>query len=338
MSTSNNDNHNDFSMSPTTTEIHNVVNPTNDGDAVPLRYLNSHLPSPATVEPLMDGTASVGSSAKYARENHVHPTDTSRASSTHTHGNITNAGDITSNVTIANGDRLVINDESASKITNSSITFGTSTNQYLANNGTWQSVPTQVNPATVAPVMDGTAAVGTSVKYAREDHVHPTDTSRQATLVSGTNIKTINNESLLGSGNIILATQDYVNNLITGTYSYTTTITPNGTTSSYTINHNLNTYNTIVSVGLFTGGTADSGTLETVPQGVFTSNNSLIYTVKQTSKNTSVLTFNKNVPSGSPLRVNIIAAESYVNLSNAVTKSYVDSIVADLTDINAIIQ
>ena len=64
------------------------------------------------------------------------------AASSHTHGNITNSGDITVNAAIANGDRLVINDESASKITNSSITFGTSTSQYLANNGTWQNVPT----------------------------------------------------------------------------------------------------------------------------------------------------------------------------------------------------
>lgn len=61
-----------------------------------------------------------------------------------------------------------------------------------------------VDPATASPLMDGTAAVGSSAKYAREDHVHPTDTSRQATLVSGTNIKTVNNESLLGSGNITI--------------------------------------------------------------------------------------------------------------------------------------
>lgn len=33
-------------------------------------------------------------------------------------------------------------------------------------------------PATAAPLMDGTAAVGTSIKYAREDHVHPSDTSK----------------------------------------------------------------------------------------------------------------------------------------------------------------
>ena len=36
------------------------------------------------------------------------------------------------------------------------------------------------SPATASPSMDGTAAVGTSVKYAREDHVHPSDTSRLA--------------------------------------------------------------------------------------------------------------------------------------------------------------
>ena len=64
------------------------------------------------------------------------------AASSHTHGNITNSGDITTNATIASGDRIIINDESASKITNSSITFGSSTTQYLANNGTWQNVPT----------------------------------------------------------------------------------------------------------------------------------------------------------------------------------------------------
>lgn len=48
----------------------------------------------ATASPLMDGTAAVGVSAKVAREDHKHPTDTSRAASSHTHG----GGDITSAV------------------------------------------------------------------------------------------------------------------------------------------------------------------------------------------------------------------------------------------------
>lgn len=58
----------------------------------------------------------------------------------HIHGNITADGDITVNSTIASGDRLVINDESANALANSSITFGTNTTQFLANNGTWQSL------------------------------------------------------------------------------------------------------------------------------------------------------------------------------------------------------
>lgn len=75
---------------------------------------------------------------------------------------------------------------------------GTSTDLYAPSGST-------IDPATATPIADGTAAVGSSAKYAREDHVHPTDTSRQATLVSGTNIKTINSTSLLGSGNIAIA-------------------------------------------------------------------------------------------------------------------------------------
>lgn len=75
---------------------------------------------------------------------------------------------------------------------------GTSTDLYAP-------AGSSVEPATANPSMDGTAAVGSSAKYAREDHVHPSDTSKQATLVSGTNIKTINSTSLLGSGDIAIA-------------------------------------------------------------------------------------------------------------------------------------
>lgn len=65
-----------------------------------------------------------------------------------------------------------------------------------------------ISPADAVPLMDGTAAVGSSTDYAREDHVHPTDTSRQATLVSGTNIKTINGNSILGGGDLAIFDSD----------------------------------------------------------------------------------------------------------------------------------
>lgn len=53
--------------------------------------------------------------------------------------------------------------------------------------------------------MNGSVSVGSSNNVARADHVHPSDTSKQDTLISGTTIKTINNVSLLGSGDITLA-------------------------------------------------------------------------------------------------------------------------------------
>lgn len=65
------------------------------------------------------------------------------AASSHAHGSITNAGAITSNTALANGDRLVFSDSSDSNLLKrSSITLGTSTTQYFANNGTWQNIPT----------------------------------------------------------------------------------------------------------------------------------------------------------------------------------------------------
>jgi len=38
-------------------------------------------------------------------------------------------------------------------------------------------------PSTTTPAMDGTAAVGTGTTYARNDHIHPTDTSRASTAI-----------------------------------------------------------------------------------------------------------------------------------------------------------
>lgn len=55
----------------------------------------------------------------------------------------------------------------------------TATTKFLRQDGSWE-VPTGTtyDPATADPLMDGTAAVGTSVKYAREDHVHPSDSTK----------------------------------------------------------------------------------------------------------------------------------------------------------------
>ena len=122
---------------------------------------------PATATPAMDGTAAVGSSVKYAREDHVHPSDTSKLSGVKLNTSaepyivpVTNG-----NATIDIGDGLSVSDS------NNKITL-------KARTGT------------------------TSDTVAAGNHTH---SGYQATLVSGTNIKTINSTSLLGSGDIAIA-------------------------------------------------------------------------------------------------------------------------------------
>lgn len=59
---------------------------------------------------------------------------------------------------------------------------------------------TTYDAATANPLMDGTAAVGTSEKYARQDHKHPSDTSRVPTT------RTVNGHAL--SANITITKSD----------------------------------------------------------------------------------------------------------------------------------
>jgi len=108
------------------------------------------IPSAASITPKMDGTGAAGSSATFARADHVHPTDTSRASSSHAHGSVTSDGKITdTGITLANGDALVVTDSSASHvIKKTSITFdGSTTTQALTKKGTWGTfVTAETNP------------------------------------------------------------------------------------------------------------------------------------------------------------------------------------------------
>lgn len=56
------------------------------------------------------------------------------------------------------------------------------------------------SPGTATPLVDGTAAVGSANKYAREDHVHPIDTSRQKKLIEVTvNVTASSSATQIGS-------------------------------------------------------------------------------------------------------------------------------------------
>lgn len=91
------------------------------------------------------------------------------AASTHAHGNITSGGDITATApTIASGDCLVINDDSASKVTNGPA-FGTSTATFLANNGTWQTpAGTYSLPTASTSMLGGVKVDGTTITAAAD--------------------------------------------------------------------------------------------------------------------------------------------------------------------------
>ncbi len=68
--------------------------------------------------------------------------------------------------------------------------------------------------ASVTPLMDGAAAVGTATAVARQDHVHPTDTSRQAAYTNLTSIGSLANAAGLlrnnGSGTFTYDTTAYL--------------------------------------------------------------------------------------------------------------------------------
>lgn len=123
----------------------------------------------ASASPLVDGTADVGTSLRYARQDHVHPTDTTRAALDSPTFTGTPAA------------------PTAAADTN---TTQLATTAYVVGQA-----------ASATPLGDGTAAVGTSLRYARQDHRHPTDTTR-APLASPTFTGTVTLPTVTYSGNV----------------------------------------------------------------------------------------------------------------------------------------
>ncbi|MCR5026981.1 MAG: hypothetical protein K6A34_06040 [Methanobrevibacter sp.] len=111
-------------------------------------YLKSKFTNTAS-DIKMNGTQAAGSSDLIARADHVHPVDTSRAASSHTHGGISNDGKV-----------------------------GTTANKPLIT-GTGGAVSAGNFEATATNIkMNGSQSVGSLNTFARGDHVHPVDTSR----------------------------------------------------------------------------------------------------------------------------------------------------------------
>jgi hypothetical protein len=113
-----------------------------------------------TVTPLIDGTAAVGTSTKWAHEDHRHPTDTSRADAAATTAALALKAPLASPALTG-------------APTAPTATAGTNTTQLATTAFVQTALPVVPVAATATPLVDGTAAVGVATKYAREDHVHP---------------------------------------------------------------------------------------------------------------------------------------------------------------------
>ena len=105
--------------------------------------------SPSTIPPLMNGTAAVGTSTNFSREDHIHPSDTSRAP-------------------LASPALTGIPTAPTASVGTNTTQIATTANVYA----TATALASSSNP-----LMAGIAAPGTSQQFARADHVHPSDTN-----------------------------------------------------------------------------------------------------------------------------------------------------------------
>jgi hypothetical protein len=132
--------------------------------------------------PIVDGTAAVGTSTRFARQDHVHPTDTSLAplaSPALTGTPTTTTAAVDTNTTQIASTAFVVG-QGYAKLASPALTGTPTTTTAAVDTNTTQIASTAfvlAQAGSATPIVDGTATVGTSTRFARQDHVHPTDTS-----------------------------------------------------------------------------------------------------------------------------------------------------------------
>ena len=102
----------------------------------------------STTNPVVDGTATPGVASSASRGDHVHGTDTSRAAL------------VSPTLTGTPAAPTAAEDTNTTQVATTAFVVG--------------------QAGSTTPVVNGTAAVGTSLRYSRQDHVHGTDTTRAA--------------------------------------------------------------------------------------------------------------------------------------------------------------
>lgn len=271
--------------------------------------IKAAIPLASSTTPSMDGTADAGSETTWARGDHVHPTDTSRAptshassgttygigttsnyghvklatgdmngatnvdgvavSKNHTHSQYVpttrkvNGQALSADVTVATPGTLKTNATTAQTASSGEAMSGTITLHKVSKTGTYSDLigkPTIPGGSSTTPLMDGTAAVGTETSWAHGDHVHPTDTSREAASNKKTSINVSSNTDFPTSK----AVADFVNSSIaTATAEF------------------LGTYDVVADLGLTTSATnAQISTAlgtHTWPSGVTPTNQDYVF-------------------------------------------------------------
>ena len=152
-------------------------------------------PQPSDDDPAANGEASPGESDEYSRADHVHPTDSALAERISDiegkedvwdakygpdlgYGTIPEeALDTSTRIKIARGGMALEGLAGKQNVLTAGDNITIEGDVISASGG-----GASIEPYTSNPNMDGQASAGSSAKYARGDHRHPTDTSRQAVL------------------------------------------------------------------------------------------------------------------------------------------------------------
>ena len=199
------------------------------------------IPEASTTTPLSDSTnGSTGNSDKWAKADHVHPKSNLYAESGHNHDNTyIKLSDIVTNLTTDN-DNKVLSAKQGKLLQDNKLNKNQASykgkNVVVDNNSgeiTFEDKPTIPKAGTAKPLRDSTlGTVGISNQWAKEDHVHPKSnlyaesshnhdntyiklsnttglvkndgTIDTSTYLTKNNFKTIDENSIVGSGNISL--------------------------------------------------------------------------------------------------------------------------------------
>lgn len=215
----------------------------------------SNLALGSTAGAALAASGSAGSATTAAKSDHVHPFPTAAnvgaATDDHVHGNITNGGCITTAITAANGDYLIIGDSSASGKLGKGPTFvSTTANKFLKDTGAFTAIAAADLPAATTSakgaviigsglaVSSGTISIsgintssGSTAKCLTEKGTWASFTNNAGTVTSviikgGTNIDVDSESAITGSGTRTISLSSVQNPLIAASSTAAVTSSP----------------------------------------------------------------------------------------------------------------